>query len=164
MALTSEDPRDDEVMRRVAAGSADALGVLHRRFARLIFAIAVRSLDRAAAEDLVQDVFLAVWRNAGRQRTTIAPIAVPSWTRQQVVADDEAGKGRTAQHHPGMLIHGVAGLGEGTLERILAAHPMGRYGDPLTDIAPVVIFLASDGARYMTGRTLFADGGNSSYM
>ena len=66
MALTSQDPRDDEVMRRVAAGSADALGVLHRRFARLIFAIAVRSLDRAAAEDLVQDVFLAVWRNADR--------------------------------------------------------------------------------------------------
>src|SRR5205823_10029957 len=57
---------DDEVMRRVAAGSADALGLLHRRFARLILAIAARSLDRAAAEDLVQEVFLAVWRNAGR--------------------------------------------------------------------------------------------------
>jgi len=32
----------------------------------LIFGMAVQSLDRAAAEDLVQEVFLAVWRNARR--------------------------------------------------------------------------------------------------
>ena len=48
MALTSQEPRDDDLMRRVAAGSADALGGLHARFARLIFAIAVRSLDRSS--------------------------------------------------------------------------------------------------------------------
>jgi len=53
-------------MRRVAEGSTEALGLLHRRFARLIFGLALPTLDRAAAEDLVQDVFLAVWRNAGR--------------------------------------------------------------------------------------------------
>ena len=53
-------------MRQVADGSAEALGLLHRRFARLIFGMAVQSLDRAAAEDLVQEVFLAVWRNARR--------------------------------------------------------------------------------------------------
>ena len=40
--------------------------MLHRRFARPVFRIAAQTLDRAAAEDLVQDVFLAVWRNAAR--------------------------------------------------------------------------------------------------
>jgi NAD(P)-dependent dehydrogenase (short-subunit alcohol dehydrogenase family) len=40
-----------------------------------------------------------------------------------------------------------------------AANPMGRLGDPDTDIAPVVVFLASDDARYLTGNTLFVDGG-----
>lgn len=40
-----------------------------------------------------------------------------------------------------------------------AANPMGRLGDPLTDIAPVAIFLASDECRYLTGNTLYADGG-----
>jgi RNA polymerase sigma factor (sigma-70 family) len=59
-------PRDEELMRQVADGSTEALGLLHRRFARLIFGLAVQSLDRAAAEDLVQEVFLAVWRNARR--------------------------------------------------------------------------------------------------
>jgi NAD(P)-dependent dehydrogenase (short-subunit alcohol dehydrogenase family) len=40
------------------------------------------------------------------------------------------------------------------------ANPMGRLGDPETDIAPVVVFLASEGARYLTGNTLFVDGGS----
>jgi NAD(P)-dependent dehydrogenase (short-subunit alcohol dehydrogenase family) len=41
-----------------------------------------------------------------------------------------------------------------------AANPMGRLGDPETDIAPVAVFLASDEARYLTGNTLFVDGGS----
>src|SRR5881398_1249260 len=66
MPSTEQALSDGDLMRRVADGSAEALGLLHRRFARLIFGLAVQSLDRAAAEDLVQEVFLAVWRNAGR--------------------------------------------------------------------------------------------------
>ncbi|MCM2318296.1 MAG: SDR family oxidoreductase [Pseudomonas sp.] len=42
---------------------------------------------------------------------------------------------------------------------IAAANPMGRVGDPLDDIGPVAAFLASDDARYLTGNTLFVDGG-----
>lgn len=47
----------------------------------------------------------------------------------------------------------------GMIERIEAANPTGRMGDPEQDIAPVAVFLASDGARYLTGNTLFVDGG-----
>jgi NAD(P)-dependent dehydrogenase (short-subunit alcohol dehydrogenase family) len=42
----------------------------------------------------------------------------------------------------------------------LPTPPMGRLGDPDTDIAGVALFLASDDARYVTGNTLFADGGS----
>ena len=38
-------------------------------------------------------------------------------------------------------------------------NPMGYMGDPETDIGPVALFLASDMSRYLTGNTLFADGG-----
>ncbi len=34
-----------------------------------------------------------------------------------------------------------------------------RFGDPLEDIAPIAVFLASDDAQYLTGQTLNADGG-----
>lgn len=36
---------------------------------------------------------------------------------------------------------------------------LGRYGSPEDDIAPVVLFLASEDARYLTGYTLTPDGG-----
>jgi len=40
-----------------------------------------------------------------------------------------------------------------------ASNPMGRIGDPEEDIAPVAVFLAGDDCRYLTGNTLFVDGG-----
>ena len=41
-----------------------------------------------------------------------------------------------------------------------ASNPMGYIGDPYEDIAPVALFLASDDCRYLTGNTLFVDGGS----
>jgi NAD(P)-dependent dehydrogenase (short-subunit alcohol dehydrogenase family) len=41
-----------------------------------------------------------------------------------------------------------------------ASNPMGRLGDPDSDIAPVAVFLASADSRYLTGNTLFVDGGS----
>jgi len=38
--------------------------------------------------------------------------------------------------------------------------PLGRVGDIIEDIAPVVVFLASNASQYMTGQTLMADGGS----
>lgn len=37
--------------------------------------------------------------------------------------------------------------------------PLRRMGDPDEDIAPVAVFLSSDDARYVTGNTIYVDGG-----
>jgi 3-oxoacyl-[acyl-carrier protein] reductase len=43
--------------------------------------------------------------------------------------------------------------------RLAARIPLGRVGDPVADIGPVVAFLLGDGARYITGQTVVVDGG-----
>jgi glucose 1-dehydrogenase len=47
---------------------------------------------------------------------------------------------------------------EAARSRILSRTPMGRLGEP-DEIARVVAFLASDDASYLTGTTLYPDGG-----
>lgn len=38
-------------------------------------------------------------------------------------------------------------------------NPFQRVGDPYEDVSPIVLFLASDDSRWMTGQNVFADGG-----
>jgi len=61
--LVQED--DAALTARLASGDGEALQELHRRYAPLVFHLACKSLDRAAAEEITQEVFLAVWRKAG---------------------------------------------------------------------------------------------------
>ncbi len=44
-------------------------------------------------------------------------------------------------------------------ERVLQSTPLGRFGDPEEDVAPVVAFLLSKDSQYVTGQTIMADGG-----
>jgi NAD(P)-dependent dehydrogenase (short-subunit alcohol dehydrogenase family) len=46
-----------------------------------------------------------------------------------------------------------------TYAALLATVPMRRAGDSLLDIAPFMVFLASDGGGYMTGATFNIEGG-----
>ena len=59
-----ETMTDEELMAELAAGQQEALQVLHQRHASLVFHIACRTLDRPAAEEVTQDVFLKVWQKA----------------------------------------------------------------------------------------------------
>jgi NAD(P)-dependent dehydrogenase (short-subunit alcohol dehydrogenase family) len=42
---------------------------------------------------------------------------------------------------------------------ILRSIPLGRFGDPETDIGKAVVGLASDDLQYLTGATLILEGG-----
>ena len=58
------DTSDEELMRQLAGGQPEAIGPLHARYASLIHGVAARTFDRATAEEISQEVFLAVWRHA----------------------------------------------------------------------------------------------------
>lgn len=60
----AEDSADAALLRRVRAGDRDAIDGLYQRFRRPAFALARRLLaDDALAEDVLQDVFVSVWRD-----------------------------------------------------------------------------------------------------
>ncbi len=56
---------DEDLVTLVERGDADAFEVIYERHSTVAYSLAFRLLgDRQAAEDLVQDAFLAVWRGA----------------------------------------------------------------------------------------------------
>lgn len=46
------------------------------------------------------------------------------------------------------------------VKRIMSRTPLGRFGQP-ADVAAVALFLASEDAAYVTGQTLYVDGGRA---
>jgi RNA polymerase sigma-70 factor (ECF subfamily) len=57
-------PGDADVLQRIRAGDRSAVDDLYERFRRPAFALARRILaDDALAEDVLQEVFLSVWRD-----------------------------------------------------------------------------------------------------
>jgi RNA polymerase sigma factor (sigma-70 family) len=64
---TPADDVDRAVLLRVADGELDALELLYDRYKTMSYSIAYRiTNDASLAEDVVQDAFLGVWRNAAR--------------------------------------------------------------------------------------------------
>ena len=59
-------PADIALVSAMRLGSEDALAQLYDRYSPVVYSVALRVLgDTGAAEDLVQEVFLQLWRNPG---------------------------------------------------------------------------------------------------
>ena len=55
------------------------------------------------------------------------------------------------------MLHGVVS-DKAAMNRVMSRTPMGRVGEP-AEVAAIAAFLASDDASYVTGQTIYADGG-----
>jgi RNA polymerase sigma factor (sigma-70 family) len=63
----SEAQSEAQLMRQVAAGEIGGLETLYDRYHAVAYALALRiTTETGLAEDVVQDSFLGLWRNAGR--------------------------------------------------------------------------------------------------
>jgi RNA polymerase sigma-70 factor (ECF subfamily) len=63
----SDAQSEAELMRQVAAGEIGGLETLYDRYHAAAYALALRiTTETGLAEDVVQDSFLGLWRNAGR--------------------------------------------------------------------------------------------------
>jgi NAD(P)-dependent dehydrogenase (short-subunit alcohol dehydrogenase family) len=94
--------------------------------------------EYGAAKAGIASLTRSAAREWGRQGITANAIAPGAWTKrgQDYAARDPEG-----------------------FARAMAARPIGRLGDPETDIAPVALFLATDDSRFVTGHVFYVDGG-----
>lgn len=93
---------------------------------------AIRSLSRTVARE---------WGKYGITVNCVSPTAITPNTQAVLAARPEG------QRSPESLGYHIP--------------PVGYLGNAYDDIAPVVVFLSSDDAKYITGQTIRADGGGS---
>lgn len=56
------------------------------------------------------------------------------------------------------MLRGIIAEDEAAGDRIMSRTPLGRAGEP-TEVAAVAVFLASEDSSYLTGQTIYPDGG-----
>ena len=96
--------------------------------------------------------------NPGQANYAAAKAGLIGFTR--AVAREVANRGITVNAvAPGYVTTDITSdLPSDLKARVLEAIPAGRFGTP-EDVADVVVFLASDASRYVTGQVLNVDGG-----
>ena len=65
-AETNAITTDLALMTAIRSGDQSAMAALYDRFSSIVYAVALRVLqDTGAAEDVLQDIFMQLWRNPG---------------------------------------------------------------------------------------------------
>jgi RNA polymerase sigma-70 factor (ECF subfamily) len=61
---TTAPGEDAQLLARVRRGDEQAMAALYDRYSKVVYSVALRVLrDAAAAEDILQEIFMQVWRN-----------------------------------------------------------------------------------------------------
>jgi RNA polymerase sigma-70 factor (ECF subfamily) len=72
----ANDPSDPELLERMAAGDREALAIIFRRHHRTVYRFSRQMLgSKEAAEDVTQDVFVALTRSANRFNPAVASLS-----------------------------------------------------------------------------------------
>ncbi len=85
---------------------------------------------------------------------TLTRTAAREWGRYDILANIICPAAVTAPYEA------FRAMAPDVADKLLKQNPLGRMGDPEEDIGGLAVFLASEDSRYVTGNTIFADGGS----
>ena len=149
----------DELLLRMSEDAWDRVMAVNLRGAYLCTKAALRPMIRQRWGRIINIASVAgLVGNPGQANYAAAKAGLIGLTKS--VAKEVASRNVTANAvAPGLVqTEMTAGLTEGQQQAMLQIIPLGRPATP-EEIAPAVVFLASEEARYITGAVLAVDGG-----
>mgnify|MGYP001208950466 CR=1 FL=1 len=149
----------DGLLMRMSDEDWDAVHRTNLRGAFLVTRAAMRPMLRARGGRIINiSSVVGVMGNAGQANYAAAKAGLIGFTRS--VAREVASRGITVNAvAPGFIKTDIiTSMSEQATAAVMGQIPLGRIAEP-GEVAPVVAFLASDGAAYITGQCIHVDGG-----
>jgi NAD(P)-dependent dehydrogenase (short-subunit alcohol dehydrogenase family) len=148
-----EHKTDDEIAHGFAVGFSGPLWAMQAAFPVMRAKRYGRIVNLCSLNGVNAHVGTLEYNAAKEALRTLTRTAAREWAAHRIVVNAVCPGAKTA------AFRRLAAQSPDIEAMADASNPMGRLGDPDDDIAPVVAFLASEDARYLTGNTLFIDGG-----
>ena len=148
-----EEKTDDLMRHGFSVGVMAAFWSMQAAFPYMKEKSFGRFINLCSLNGVNAHMFTAEYNIAKEGLRALTRTAAREWARHGIVANIICPAAETAAYKA------FAQWSPENAADLLQQNPMGYMGDPEEDIAPVAVFLASEDARYMTGNTLFVDGG-----
>jgi NAD(P)-dependent dehydrogenase (short-subunit alcohol dehydrogenase family) len=148
-----ERKNPDDLLLAYRGGPLHTLWAMQAVFPHMLEAGGGRIINFVSLNGINAHMYSVDYNAAKEAIRAITRTAAREWARHNILVNAIA----PAAASPAYVAFAEAAP-ENAAE-LLKQNPMGRMGDPEADIGGVALFLASEDSRYVTGNTIFADGG-----